>query len=322
MQRKPPLPKIFTLALWLYVALFAAFYATVDKKSIHIKYLNKLKGVEQRFETCFINGCKDDKLLRKARLFYYHLTRLYPTSPLAWQALGMIEYSLNNFSRAVKAFEKASRLDEQFVGINYNLALLYNNLGQHQKACQMFDITLKTNPVPTLQYPVLLNPFDKYFNNVKNTKIRTQKALDVVYANAAVELMSCRNQATDKEILDGQFLTQHLYDESILYVALADYYIKSEKLNLAMNLLSAYLKSHPRSIKALKLLRQSMKKIGQSQKAKSINKRIAITQDSRQKNNEITLPDHQLLFYQPLVVRNYTAYREIPGLINIMDMTP
>jgi len=69
-----------------------------------------------------------------------------PTNSLSWFQLGVLYYSVKNYTNAAVAFERAVYFNPQFANARYFGGLAYDKLGRHDDAIKIFQVLKETNP--------------------------------------------------------------------------------------------------------------------------------------------------------------------------------
>ncbi|GEM56065.1 hypothetical protein B0A58_00110 [Flavobacterium branchiophilum NBRC 15030 = ATCC 35035] len=70
-------------------------------------------------------------------------TEKNPYSEIAWHQIGRLEFGLKNYVQAIRAFEFATYIDDEFVGAYIEIAKAYEKIKNYEKAIVNYQITLE-----------------------------------------------------------------------------------------------------------------------------------------------------------------------------------
>lgn len=75
--------------------------------------------------------------------YLHHYIEKNPYSEIAWHQKGRLHYGLKQYEEAIRAFEYATLIDEDFLGAHMEKAKAYERLNQYEKAIESYNRTLE-----------------------------------------------------------------------------------------------------------------------------------------------------------------------------------
>ncbi len=86
------------------------------------------------------------KLYKKALFSFAFAIKLDPNFYIAYKLLGITEYSLGNFSKALTIFETSKKINNQDSNLFFNIAKCYDDLGKYDLSIQNYLKSLQLEP--------------------------------------------------------------------------------------------------------------------------------------------------------------------------------
>ncbi len=86
------------------------------------------------------------RLYKKALFSLAYSIKLDPNFYIAYKLLGIAEYSLGNFKKAIKIFETSKKFNSQDYDLYFNIAKCYDDLGEYELSIQNYLKSLKLKP--------------------------------------------------------------------------------------------------------------------------------------------------------------------------------
>lgn len=155
---------------------FMAYKSTGDndwfnKAISELEYAISLNPLEGKFlaeiGTFYYNTAQNEKdtsrrneILQKALIYYQKAAKLHPFHPVLYNDLGLVYKTLNEYGEAKQEFEKAIRIEPNFLPARINLSILYKETGRHEEALR----ELKTSLLIKERYKGLpLSPLEEQY---------------------------------------------------------------------------------------------------------------------------------------------------------------
>jgi tetratricopeptide (TPR) repeat protein len=143
------------------------------------------------------------KILKRANIFSNKVLKKYPKNINVLYVKALICYEREDYTNALKFFEKTSKMDPNISGLIENKAECFTRLGKYEKAIECLDLKLKNDPKNTdVLYSKGLNFF--YIENY-------EKAVEIFEMIRKTDLM--KNNMKFSQILTLSRLER--FDESI-----------------------------------------------------------------------------------------------------------
>ena len=119
------------------------------------------------------------RLFKKALFSLAYSIKLDPNFYIAYKLLGITEYSLGNFTKAIKIFETSKKLNNQDSDLYFNIGKCYDDLGKYELSIQNYLNSLKLEPNKKESKINLIKSltFYKPQANINNEIIKLDKSL-------------------------------------------------------------------------------------------------------------------------------------------------
>lgn len=134
------------------------------------------------------NAYEELKEYPKAAAVYETFVSLNPESPwTGYLRLGLIRMGLNEFDKAIVAFQKAVEEKPEDIKINYNLAQAYQKAGQYEKAEEAYGTLAQLNPQDAnTYYGTILRMYDEA--GLQDKAIQAAKKLIEINPNSEINI--------------------------------------------------------------------------------------------------------------------------------------
>ncbi|MFX0064297.1 MAG: tetratricopeptide repeat protein [Candidatus Hermodarchaeota archaeon] len=178
------------------------------KKAIEIKpdYKDALEGLARLYASF-----KSEDKLQLAIETYKKILDINPADPDVWNSLGTTYYALNQYMKAIEAYQKATEFEDyQYRHYPfYNIGLAYENLKRPLKAIESYRKAVKLYP-EYLKAWVELSKLEKNLGNTQEAEKAASMALQIDINQAD----TLRNVGFNVEQVMGRSLLEKLLEET------------------------------------------------------------------------------------------------------------
>jgi len=182
------------------------------------------------------NAYEELKDFTKAADVYETFVSLNPESPwTGYLRLGLSRMELNEFDKAIAAFQKALEEKPQDIKINYNLAQAYQKAGQYEKAEEAYGTLAQLNPQDAnTYYGTILRMYDEA--GLQDKAIEAAKKLIKLNPNSEINvynlgIMYMKLERFDEAIQAFQEVLAIRPDYAYAYYNIGFCYSKQKKQN-------------------------------------------------------------------------------------------
>ena len=167
-----------------------------------------------------------------------------PYSEVAWHQLGRQYYIVENYEKALEAFDYAILIDEQFIGAHLEKAKTLEKLKRYEEAIEFYHITMEMD-TPT---PYAYLRIGKCYEALGNEKM----ALDFYDKTVNEDPLLDKGwlALTDAYLRRGEYVKALYYIEKAIGIDEEnnEYWIKLAEINLKMNLFEEAIRAYQKSI--------------------------------------------------------------------------
>ncbi len=289
---------LFNRCYLIYFVIFLLMSHLVNHQRVIFKTLDAFRRAES--DVVLQAQGKDvmkDFVLWDAIRYYKNIAVLIPDSAIAHSLIGFCYYQAKDYDHAIKKYQKAIELDDEYFGLHYNLGIIYFRLKEYEQSIKHFKKTLKVNPNKELTHLGLISPFvqsqSKSSSNVqifKDTYFDSYKHIVSSYFHLK------EYTAVLKHSLTAISLDLNNKDFFYYYASISAYHLKEYKL--AIHYGSKALEINPKYADVYQILGKSFEKaelIGLAKNA--FSQESILRQNSKQMNPGEILKNQDLFLY-------------------------
>lgn len=239
------LKNIFSRVIVLYLAVFMLSYFFLNHKEAKShSYAGTLSRLQPPYDylTQYSDGKVpyDRKELLAYRLFFSQLVSVLPGRADGYAMLGYCQYELGETKEAVESLKKAADAVPPFLWFNYNLAYLYFQMKDYEKAAEYLNHAVTSNEEVIFKFISKSKPYldaiatipnfkENFSVRVKNGQRDSYKMLVLTYFHLQQfdKMIGAAQMAVNQKLDDDGFFLYYLgvgahmakqYEPAIMYL--------------------------------------------------------------------------------------------------------